>query len=410
MVSSAYNLRILPPPHRAEVQHSEDFTRYAQQYKQSIRASGGFWQASWVFSTDGGGDAKKSVDTTFLLRWYDEALMYVMQNKVGGLVAWDGFVAEMELSMNGLTERRSVLDMSNTVRVKYTDENGDEQQTDWYINDLSVSRFGRKEEVIDLSEITTEEAEAYAQAYLRENGWPHSRPTKIDLSGSDISALTVTAVGRVGTANFKYTDAGDGVTVGNADESVRLIIENDTQFLTPNALRVNDLQILQKPKDNAQRAYDRIQEIEGMGRVTGDTHEIWRFAVWEDGRANYVPFDNEPIYKWLANGRLVSPSMGEIDAWLMRPGVVRNHGRVGQEMPPGSLLQRTNDIYIAEIEVSAGAEYPTLKPEVESESDLFRAIEDYQRWLEQDKGNSGGSSGGASGGGRERPPSIGGLN
>lgn len=371
-----YSLRIIAPPHLTAVTHAEEFTRFAGQYRQSTTIQGGFWQASWVF---------ENAERSFAERWYEEHLMYLFQNQIGAAVGWEGFIAEMELSINGFTERRGVLEMANAVRVDYTDESGAEQSTAFVTDDSSIARYGRREEILSLSEVTSDEADAYAAQYLHENSKPWSKPVAISFASDKSVTLNVLCVGRIGTANWRYLTAGDGVTTGNADLFLSEIIADDIQFVSQGNLQSNDLQILQRPKDTPQRAYERVREIVAMGRdAGGGIHESWQFGVYGiGGYATYKPISNEPLYEWLPNGRLTAINAGHISPWLMQCGVLRNRTRTNKAAPPNSFLQQDNDILISEIEMTQGATHPTFKVNNSTtETEQIRAIDDYKRWLE----------------------------
>jgi hypothetical protein len=79
-------------------------------WKRSIQSIGGFWSATAKWE---GADYEK--EKLFL-----DCLGYDLQEITNGETTWQGYLAEMTLTRQGVPYRRSLLDMINRVKVKYT--------------------------------------------------------------------------------------------------------------------------------------------------------------------------------------------------------------------------------------------------------------------------------------------------
>lgn len=85
-------------------------SRLGASWRRSIRAIGGYWQAT----ADYAGPAWEMAEL-FL-----GGLGQEVRETVGGFLTWQGFLAEMELTLGGVTYTRRWLDLANAVQTIYT--------------------------------------------------------------------------------------------------------------------------------------------------------------------------------------------------------------------------------------------------------------------------------------------------
>src|SRR3990172_7570997 len=147
-------------------------------WRRSIKRIGGFWSGSGrLFGSE--------VELSYL---FYSGLFGDLLEKDGGLVTWNGYVADMTLKRGIYTQRRSTLDMANSIRVVYTSigdnllTNGGagdgyfdagvfqraplRAETNWSENAFSIASYGRIEEILLEAAMTTEQANARAVANL----------------------------------------------------------------------------------------------------------------------------------------------------------------------------------------------------------------------------------------------------
>lgn len=162
-------------------------------WKRSIRADGGPWQGSFKLVGNVGDLANQ------FYTW----LGYHVEERCGGVKSWAGLVYEMELSYAGVKRRRSLDLMANYVSLYYVDPARVEHQTSWASQAQSIARYGRKEEIEWLDDMTEPAAEAQRDRMLAEMAWPWARPLSISAPGE--AELEVTVCGYCFTANWRYT-------------------------------------------------------------------------------------------------------------------------------------------------------------------------------------------------------------
>lgn len=162
-------------------------------WRRSIRANGGPWQGGITIE----GNIRELANKFY--NW----LGFHVQERCGGVETWTGLVYEMELSYAGVKRRRSLDLMSNYVSVYYVDPARVEHQTSWASQTQSIARYGRKEEIEWLDDMTEPGAEAQRDRMLAEHAWPWARP--LSISRPDQAELTIAACGYCFTGNWRYT-------------------------------------------------------------------------------------------------------------------------------------------------------------------------------------------------------------
>lgn len=84
--------------------------RIAPTWRRSIRAIGGYWL----------GTCEYQGTRDDLLEMFQEGMMRELREDVGGMLTWQGFIAEQQLTLDGVTYIRSMIDQANAVKVMYT--------------------------------------------------------------------------------------------------------------------------------------------------------------------------------------------------------------------------------------------------------------------------------------------------
>lgn len=79
-------------------------------WRRSKRAIGGYWL----------GTCEYQGTRDDLLEMFQEGMMREIREDVGGLITWQGFIAEQQLTLDGVTYIRSMVDQSNAVKCLYT--------------------------------------------------------------------------------------------------------------------------------------------------------------------------------------------------------------------------------------------------------------------------------------------------
>lgn len=217
-----YSLVLSTPVIQIETQGAEptvlaDLTTVASDWRRTIRLQGGFWDGS--FSLPLTAEARYGFDT-----WMGAHVV----ERSDGVISWEGFIYEMELSENGLVQRRSFDDMCNKDRSNYQELDGGEEETDWATNDLSILSYGTKECVLDVETDFSDLAELARDTYLAEHGWPWPRP--VSFSNPQDAKLTVSCCGYVFTLNWKYLSSGDCGVAGDSDTPACDVYEDSGSY------------------------------------------------------------------------------------------------------------------------------------------------------------------------------------
>jgi len=319
-----------------------DLTNSALGWRRSIRGAGGYWI----------GNFEMTGDLATLQQFFYERLGCHVEERSGGVVTWEGMVYEIDLTWGGIQRRRTLENMSNYAIVNYTDvDSGQQAETSAGQAADSVTRYGRKENRVTVTNVTVTEANAQRDTAVKRNAWPWARPVSIG-RGSGQASLAVTVCGYAFTLNWRYLSSTtlDGVT-GNASTFVSNILTNDAQLVTAGTVNTNTLQV-KRESTTPLRAWDAIQRVTGMGDASGN---VWRSYVTTGRKLNYEQIvTTTPSYYW-RNGSLYAGAAlrNEFNPYQVVPGVLRDAEYPLTRSESGSFLGDARDIWIEEVKVDA---------------------------------------------------------
>lgn len=363
-------LCLVPPLQGTGAINDQLLNKSAQQYRRSIRRVGGFWVADfWIYPG-------KNVPDSYLVDWYENRLGHGFREKKGGAITFDGVVWEMELSVDGQKESKALDKVFNATRTDYLDTAQEPQSTSWQVNQGSIDKYGRREQILYMDELDATAAAALAKSELVKKGEVIPETVAI---GSQVEqdGLHVTVVGKIFTANNRFITVADDTT-GNVSAYVSDIISTDCDFLKIGRIQTNTLQVkrtLNEPK----RAWDALLELVALGDGTNP----WVLYTDSDGYTHYEAASNLPRYEWRGRqGGLVS-RVGAQSFWEFWPGVIRNITRNQSTPAPGSFLLDGRDSWIMEVEMGDSFDEPALKPDGFDPEEIARAVAINQKALEE---------------------------
>lgn len=87
-----------------------NITARAANWKRSIRRIGGYWMGSFEYK-----GSRDEMDDLFI-----DGLMREVRETSGGIVNWRGFIGDMEYTRDGIAWRKSMTDVSNSVKIVFT--------------------------------------------------------------------------------------------------------------------------------------------------------------------------------------------------------------------------------------------------------------------------------------------------
>ena len=347
-----------------------DVSDVASGYSRSIRRNGGFWLGDFTITADKWTQAE-------LADFFYTNLGYVFEENSSGLITWRGIIYEMDLTIGGTTLRRTLDLMENVVAARYVNDDGEPISITGSSNDTSVSRYGRKENILRYDDLSASSAQALVDTRLSEHGWPWARPVgggKADQKDK----LEVTLAGISHTANWQYLSQAD-LFVEDASAYITDIADNDLEFIGSQGVRANTLQVYRKARQDT-RAWDTIMKVTEMGDADGNPWRVW---VNVDDQLVYEQIDPTPIY-YLRDGKLYSTieATGPVNIWSVNPGVVRDLTFPQDRAQYQSWLNDHRDFYIPQVEAGDGG--LSFKTDYFSESEALAQYIKYQQMLEEE--------------------------
>jgi hypothetical protein len=332
-----YSLRLFSPLVGTSV-FVADITQVAVGWNRSMRTVGGCWYGQF--------DVVAPLAT--LQQWFYEYLAYHVEERSGG-VTWEGLVYEMDLTVRGVTRRRTLDTLVNYVTAYYTDPaDGVVKVTAAASDTASITRHGRKEEVLLCDNVPQTAAEKRRDTLLKERAWPWATPMSASVSGKDQASLRVSVCGYAWTANWRFVTSADAGT-GNVNAWISAILAADCPLLSAGSIGTNALQVVRTIKSPV-RAWDQIKTLQALGDPSGNP---WVVRVEPGRRLVYEQQVITPAY-YLRQGQLYTSVGGAVSAnpWQVRPGVVRDADYPVRRQDPGAWLADVRDMALDQVQVS----------------------------------------------------------
>lgn len=347
-----------------------DFSNWTR----TTKLQGGYWNGTFELVGD----------YFTLLNYFYTMLGYCVREKLGGNTTWEGMIYELDIETEGGSSRRRSLDlMTNYVRYKYTDTEGEIKTGTPVSSANSVTKFGQKEEYAYGDNISATEALAMANVLLKVKGWPYARTLSMrppeeelpSVMGRKTARLIGTVCGYAFTANWQYVTTGDG-TDDDIDDWIQEIVVAHCPYLQLGQISANTMQTEKTVADADERAWDVIMGLVARGDSTYQPYRAW---VGPDRCFNYWPISVTPSYYWL-NGDLSSSTSAYIavNPWYINPGVVRDMEFPGAiSLPSDSWLTDARDTLVTEVEVDHQGNYTLKSDDFDDESEIRAAQLDY---------------------------------
>lgn len=339
--------------------------RRVTNYVHAIRVDRGFYEASWWFPLD----RDLGNTTSYLKEWFDNRLFCKIEEHVD-VTTWEGVVWTMKLTLEGITAQLDMQRMWNAVRCDYTDTAGSSGSTSWYTNDASITRYGRREYIVDARDVSATEAASLAQRFLAEHASPVLEV--VDINPNAPSGLEVSAVGLVVTANNKYVEQAASYLDNTTDDIsnvVQDVIDNELEFLTAGNITSNTLQHT-RTLDNPTRAYDYLVELTGFS--DGSAFTPWLVYVGAGALIHYEEADPTTRYRWIDKERGLRDDLGSSNPWTFWPRPMRVLTLPTGEPVPGSFMDNRGDVWIEQIEMGQDWKQPSLTPGSGNMEELVR--------------------------------------
>lgn len=299
-------------------------------WKRSVTYVGGPWRGSF----------KIYAPEDILEQWFYDRLGYHIEEHSYGQKLWSGLVWEMDLvtvrGKRSKRRRRSYEDIFNYVRCDYTDpDTGVTGSTSWYLDQASINRYGRKEEIIQRNLDATNAAEA-AQEFLE-----LSAPGAVKLVGIEQaveqSYLEVTVAGYVATASFRFTATADDSSSTVSGWVDDILTTDTSEFLIKWTVATNSRSIKQS-LTTPTRALSILEDLLTLRDGSGNRFNIF---VRPSRRILYYQIDPTPI-GIIRNGNFHSSGGVNLEDTprLVGPGIYRDMdyaaGTKGRRIPTSS--------------------------------------------------------------------------
>lgn len=322
-----------------------------ESYSHTIKAQGGYWQASLSFPTD-----KTSGEA-----WFENGLnrQLVVYNQGGGVV-WEGFVNKINLNTGPLIiSRGPLLESSNRVRVLYPPANNSiyppvvaPSISSASTNDTTQQDFyGIIESVLSNSPISQAEAEQVRDTFLQANKDPAINQ-QLTIPATQQTRITLECLGFINWFRA-YTYSNTNTGTQDADEKIRNVITADINsiFSTDYENIVSNTFQVTKNENGEAFAFDVIKEVVSVGDGSDNRYT---FGIYKDKKAKYQLKESGLYYQQKLSdpgSKIKLMSGGKIDPWDILPGkwLFISDFLVGRSFDTVTLTDDPRNLYIEEV-------------------------------------------------------------
>ena len=348
-----------------------------------------------------------SIDDDRLRHWFDTRLMTEISTVFDGREVWRGFVWEMQLELNGELGVKSMENVANATKTRYTNTSGNIVHTGWKLHPTSIETYGRKERILSVSSESLEEADERANVELQYSASPYN--TAIAEIDSEDNVLRVTLVGRSIAANniiliadselrdiadddevIDSTDPryaisllgyGDGTDVGTMIRRAVEVAYYNSGLLYALDIADNDTVTLAGVSSNI-GVYDRLVELAKLRDSDGN---FYRLRIRNDGGVIYEQFNEHVDYLRYPAPRGLELPNGDKPTWEAKPGIQKRvDASVGIPLPDTWLSDKRLTFYERAV-MRDGDKMASLHARSYDAADTIRAIEANRRWIEAAK-------------------------
>lgn len=340
-----------------------DITAAAQNWQRSIAAQGGALDGSF-----------RIVGPLHQLQgWFYNRLGWHVEEVAGGKT-WAGLVYEMDLTYLGSTRRRSLDNVYNYVKTHYED-GGTPADTTVAQDAGSIARYGRRENILSLTDYPLAAANQIRDLHLRQHAVPQPLALTASVTQGE-SYLDVTVMGYWKTMSWRYSSIQTGTTTDVSAYVNSLVTADCTDYLTVGAIRANTVRVKNSTTD-PQRVWDVLQELVALGGNRSSVAYPWRLYVDNSRRVWYEEINTTPMYAIRDDGIHSYAGGGRVSPRQVVPGVMRDMRYPVVRVEAGSWLADARDTWVERVTVDADGK-PRLTTSLYDQTEILQAEMSYQ--------------------------------
>lgn len=361
-VKMSVSLFLYERPSVSTTAYIGDLTMFAKNtWRRTIAAIGGYMV----------GDFKITEDITTrngLISFFTNNIGRRVLESTFGFPTWEGEIIRMDLTLDGITYRRTLEheQWHNKVKVAYTDNATNiSTATAWVENASSSDYYGEGQYIDFVSDhYDATSATGLRDRRLTEYAFPKPSPVGdlMALATDSLAAgnsLSVLCGGYVFSMNRRYRES-DIAVADISDQIVTLV--GGAEFVTAGRIAPNTTQMAVSCSEVPMRLWNIIEELIEAGDQNGNR---WAGGVYENRRLNYNLAATDVTHYW-HGGQLVNRQFVPIKPSMIRPDIIVQitGSPFGDSPPGGATFDNPKNIYIVETEFAAPASYRLIFEEI----------------------------------------------
>ncbi|CAG0933646.1 hypothetical protein TFLX_03153 [Thermoflexales bacterium] len=189
--------------------------------------------------------------------------------------------------------------------------------TGWYSDDMAITEYGRREDILLLDTLSDEAALGAVQSQLLGRAWPQIElPRQGSTQKTDgMDTIDITLAGPWATLNWLYVNSFGTLA---ASDHVLAIRQQCAAFVNKGAIMPNALPYTIEAGAQL-RCGDVLKSICDSGEASGSDQNFWEIGVGRGRNLYYNRVSPDLTYQ-IKDSQLLDVGGTPIDPWLARPG------------------------------------------------------------------------------------------
>lgn len=242
--------------------------------------------------------------------------------------------------------------------------------TDWTTDSASISRYGRKEFVVDATAHPQATAVTMASAVLNKTAWPMIKETAVDIGNLQAPVLQVYCLGLIPQANSRYATEQ---TPADTNTMLTALI-NSTDYLSAQNIDITTSTNARLRKDTPARALTEM--VRSLAVADNGSGFV---AMWADslGRVTATSDTNKVPRYFLRNGVIAENFSGSQPASprQIRPGIVIDAEWLFRKDKKNYLLDKSGAFLMTSVKVTSDGK---VTPELATSDELDMVLSAYK--------------------------------
>ncbi len=305
---------------------------------------------------------------------YDHLLRPMVAYTPDARIAWEGFLAEIEISIGTKKIAFSLKDMANRLVVRYSEPGGAQGESGTYSNAASQALFGIKDRVINAAVALSAAASNQAQTVLAAIAYPRSKQSSSAGTTRGELSISLTFWGKYALLDWLLTASTSTTSTQTSTQIASLLASYATvnAFFSASAANITATGVSDTEYIEPDTTYrEKIERLLARGN---SSQQPLAWGFYEGGVFTVAPRASATphiitYYESEASGQIRDQWQNVLDVWDVRPNAMAQIVDLIDAPTPGSVETPLRK-YVARVTRSVRGEDVTVTLEPDDTENL----------------------------------------